>query len=74
LKEERAHHCRVSGILEQPSGADSQNAGAFYQQLTGSVDMINIANGCVKRTYKSDLWRNRGVNHHYFLMCPQGKS
>ncbi len=36
--------------------------------------MINIVNGCVKRTYKSDLWRNRGVNHHYFLMCTQGKS
>ena len=36
--------------------------------------MIDIANGCAKRTYKSDFWRNRCVNHHYFLICTQGKS
>jgi hypothetical protein len=38
------------------------------------VDMIDIANGCAKRTYTSDLWRNRCVNHHYLLICTQGKS
>jgi hypothetical protein len=36
--------------------------------------MIDIANGCAKRTYKSDFWRNRCVNHHYFMICTQGKS
>jgi hypothetical protein len=36
--------------------------------------MIDIANGCAKRTYKSDFWRNCCVNHHYFLICTQGKS
>jgi hypothetical protein len=36
--------------------------------------MIDIANGCAKRTYQSDLWRNCCVNHHYFLICTQGKS
>jgi hypothetical protein len=36
--------------------------------------MIDIANGCAKRTYKSDFWRNRCVNHNYFLICTQGKS
>jgi hypothetical protein len=44
------------------------------QRLTPGVDMIDIANGCAKRTYKSDFWRNRCVNHHYFLICTQGKS
>ena len=34
--------------------------------------MIDIASGCAKRTYKSDLWHNRCVNHHYFLIGPQG--
>jgi hypothetical protein len=43
-------------------------------RLTPSVDMIDIANGCAKRTYKSDFWRNHCVNHHYFLICTQGKS
>jgi hypothetical protein len=43
-------------------------------RLTRGVDMIDIANGCAKRTYKSDFWRNRCVNHHYFLICTQGKS
>jgi hypothetical protein len=43
-------------------------------RLTPGVDMIDIANGCAKKTYKSDLWRNRYVNHHYFLICTQGKS
>jgi hypothetical protein len=38
------------------------------------VDMIDIASGCAKRTYKSDFWRNRCVNHSYFLICTQGKS
>jgi hypothetical protein len=46
----------------------------FRQQLKAGVDMIDIANGCAKRTYKSDFWRNRCVNHHYFLICTQGKS
>jgi hypothetical protein len=42
--------------------------------LMPDVAMIDIANGCAKRTYKSDFWRKRCVNHHYFLICPQGKS
>ena len=46
----------------------------FQARLSRSVDMIDIANGCAKRTYKSDFWRNRCVNHHYFLICTQGKS
>ena len=29
------------------------------------ADMIDIASGCAKRTYKSNFWRNRCVNHHY---------
>ena len=41
---------------------------------THSVDMIDIASSCAKMTYKSDFWRNRCVNHHYFLICTQGKS
>jgi hypothetical protein len=36
--------------------------------------MIDIANGCAKKTYKSDLRRNRCVNHYYFLICTLGKS
>jgi hypothetical protein len=27
--------------------------------------MIDIASGCAKRTYKSDFWRNRCVNHSH---------
>jgi hypothetical protein len=46
----------------------------FQAHLMRGVDMIDIANGCAKRTYKSDFWRNRCVNHHYFLICTQGKS
>jgi hypothetical protein len=46
----------------------------FQARLTPSVDMIDIASGCAKRTYKSDFWRNRCVNHSYFLICTQGKS
>jgi hypothetical protein len=46
----------------------------FRQRLMPGVDMIDIANGCAKRTYKSDLWHNRCVNHHYLLICAQGKS
>jgi hypothetical protein len=42
--------------------------------LTPSADMIDMASSCAKRTYTSDLWRNRCVNHHYFLICMQGKS
>jgi hypothetical protein len=42
--------------------------------LAAGVDMIDIASGCAKRTYKSDFWRNRCVNHSYFLICTQGKS
>jgi hypothetical protein len=38
-------------------------------RLTFSVAMIDIANGCVKKTYKFDFWCNRCVNHHYFLIC-----
>jgi hypothetical protein len=45
----------------------------FPPRLTRS-DMIDIANGCAKRTCTSDFWRNRCVNHHYFLICTQGKS
>jgi carboxymethylenebutenolidase len=36
--------------------------------------MIDIATDCATRAYKSDLWRKRCVNHHYFLICTQGKS
>jgi len=46
----------------------------FQPRLTPSVDMIDIASGCAKRTYTFDFWRNRCVNHHYFLICTQGKS
>ena len=46
----------------------------FQPRLTPSVDMIDIASGCAKRTYKSDCWRNRCVNHSCFLICTQGKS
>jgi hypothetical protein len=46
----------------------------FQRQVSASVDMIDIASGCAKKTYKSGLWRNRCVNHHYFLICTQGKS
>jgi hypothetical protein len=34
--------------------------------LKRGVDMIDIANDCVKKTYKSDFWRNCCVNHHTF--------
>src|SRR5438270_12641102 len=37
----------------------------FRQRLTPGVDMIDIANGCAKRSC---------VKHHYFLICTQGKS
>ncbi len=46
----------------------------FQRRLKRGVDMIDIANGCAKRSYKSDFGRNRCVNHHYFLICTQGKS
>ena len=62
---------------EQGPGSDCLQRplrSRFWQQLRPGVAMIDIANGCAKRTYKSDLWRNRCVNHHYFLMCTQGKS
>jgi hypothetical protein len=47
---------------------------AVPAHLTQGVDMIDIASGCAKRAYKSDFWRNRCVNHHYFLICTQSKS
>ena len=40
-------------------GADASRAAHARR-----VDMIDIANGCAKRSYKSDFWRNRCVNHH----------
>jgi hypothetical protein len=46
----------------------------FQARLKPGVDMIDIATCCAKRTYKSDFWRNSCVNHHYFLICTQGKS
>lgn len=46
----------------------------FQARLKPGVDMIDIANGCAKRTDTSDFGRNRCVNHQYFLMCTQGKS
>ena len=46
----------------------------FRQQVSPGVAMIDIANGCAKRTYKSDFWRDRCVNYHYFLICPACKS
>jgi hypothetical protein len=36
--------------------------------------MIDIANGCVKRMYTSDVWRKRCVTPHYFLRCAQRTS
>jgi hypothetical protein len=47
---------------------------AVWCGRTSGADMIDIASGCAKRTYKSDFWRNRCVNHSYFLICTQGKS
>jgi hypothetical protein len=44
------------------------------QQLRHGIDMIDIANGCAKRTKRSDFWCNPCVNHPYFLICTQGKS
>jgi hypothetical protein len=75
-------HVRICGGAGRGTAGSTRTADAlqrplrfsFRQQLTASVDMIDIANGCAKRTYKSDLWRNRGVNHRYFLICTQGKS
>jgi hypothetical protein len=64
----------MQSSAEQGSGADLKKARAISQPLTASVDMIDIANGCAKRSYKSDFGRKRCVNHHYFLICAQGKS
>jgi hypothetical protein len=36
--------------------------------------MIDIANGCAKRIYKSDFWGDLCINHHYCLICTQGTS
>jgi hypothetical protein len=70
--------CSKNGVLTQSGAAPDclqrPLRSCFRQQVSFGVDMIDIANGCVKRTYKSDFWRNRCVNHHYFLICTQGKS
>jgi hypothetical protein len=47
---------------------------SFTARLIPGVAMIDIANGCAKKTDKSGLGRKRCVNHPYFLICPQGKS
>jgi hypothetical protein len=68
------HHRRRT---KQTAAADAlQRAlrSRFQARLSAGVDMIDIASGCAKRTYKSDFWRNRCVNHSYFLICTQGKS
>jgi hypothetical protein len=57
-----------------PVGLSCECVTHRARRLRRGVDMIDIANGCAKRTYKSDFWRNRCVNHHYFLICTQGKS
>jgi hypothetical protein len=59
---------RAADALQRPLGS------RFQARLSRSVDMIDIATGCAKRTYQSDFWRKRCVNHHYFLICTQGKS
>jgi hypothetical protein len=46
----------------------------FPPHLTPSVAMIDMASGCAKRTYTSDLWCKRCVNPQYFLLCTQGQS
>src|SRR5262245_31955719 len=72
--------CWGGGLIHyQPPAADCLQRqlvprSRFQQRLRPGVDMIDIASGCAKRTYKSDFWRNRCVNHHYFLICTQGKS
>jgi hypothetical protein len=66
-----------SDIAEQPPAADTLQPPlryGFRAQLRHGVDMIDIVNGCAKRIYKSGFWRNYCVNHHYFLICTQGKS
>jgi hypothetical protein len=68
-----------TGLAEPRPGADALQPAllrrsGFQAQLRPGVDMIDIANGCDKRTYKSDFGHNRCVNHHYFLICTQGKS
>ena len=71
-----AQHGRVSRA-EQGFAADCQEPTLRFgpwQRLKPGVDMIDIANGCAKRTCKSDFWRNHCVNHSYFLICTQGKS
>ena len=65
------------GMAEQEFAADAFQRPLrfrFQARLKLGVDMIDIANGCAKRTYKSDVWRKRCVNHHCFLICTQGKS
>jgi hypothetical protein len=62
---------------EPDTGADALQRplrSRFQARLSRSVDMIDIASGCAKRTYTSDFWRNRCVNHRYLLICTQGKS
>jgi hypothetical protein len=36
------------------------------------VRMIDMASTCTTRTYTSNLWHNRCVNHRSSLMCTQG--
>jgi RNA-directed DNA polymerase len=43
----------------------------FQARLSRSVDMICIASTCARR---HAFWRKRCVNHHYFVICTQGKS
>jgi hypothetical protein len=64
----KTEQARAGDALQRPLRS------RFQARLTRGVDMIDIANGCAKRTYKSDFWRNRCVNHHYFMICTQGKS
>jgi hypothetical protein len=67
----------LGGLAEQAPAADAfprSLRSRFQARLRRSVDMIDIASGYAKRTYKSDFWRNRCVNHSYFLICTQGKS
>ena len=72
-----AQEARGGCLAEQRLAADClqpPRCFGFRQQLKASVAMIDMANGCAQRTYTSDLWRNRGVNHPDFLIGTQGKA
>jgi len=65
------------GLAEPPPAADCLQRplrSRFRQWLSAGVDMSDMANGGAKRTYTAALWRNRGVNHHDFLIGTQGTS